>query len=151
MRDKIVFFILGALLTTIAYFAGDLETLTAEDKITELEELRVNILRVNDAIVVGDIGEKIILIATTNESAEIKLYGAEKPNNPGNSADFMNNIGNKPSISLKAISDGAMIKVISHDERPEASCYLGIISPEGKYKSTLLLKDLDGINGVSTD
>lgn len=151
MRDKIVFFILGALLTTIAYFAGDLETLTAEDKITELEELRVNILRVNDAIVVGDIGEKTILIATTNESAEIKLYGAEKPNNSGSSGDFMNNIGNKPSISLKAIGDGAMMRVVSHDERPEASCYLGIIAPEGKYESDLILKDLDGINGVSTD
>ena len=32
MRDKVVFFILGALLATFAYFVGDIDTLTAEER-----------------------------------------------------------------------------------------------------------------------
>lgn len=146
MKDKVVFFILGALLATIAYFAGDLETLTAQDKITELEQLRVNHLTVKDTIIVGDTGEKFIMIMANNEWAQIDLHGAELPETRD---DF--NIGDTPIISLVAGGDSAVIKALSHNKRPEASGLLGVISREGKYESTLIIQDLDGMNGVSAD
>ena len=52
MRDKVMFFLLGAVVATIAYFVGDLETLTAEDEFLEIDFLRVNRLHVKESIVV---------------------------------------------------------------------------------------------------
>ena len=146
MRDKIVFFILGALLATIAYLAGDLEMLTAEDKTLELEQLRVNNLTVTDGIIVGDTGKKTIIIRADNELAQISLHGIEFTEKRDNY-----NVGDKPSVSLVAKSDLAVIKVVSHYTRPEASCLLGVVSSEGKYESNLIMQDLDGMNSVSAD
>lgn len=146
MKDKVVFFILGTLLATIAYLAGDLEMLTAEDKTLELEQLRVNNLRVTDTIIVGDTGKKIIMIKADNELAQISLHGAEFTEKRD---DF--NMGDKPSVSLVAESDLAVIKVVSHYTRPEAAGLLGLFSREGKYESTLIIQDLDGMNSVSAD
>ena len=149
MKDKVVFFILGALLATIAYFAGDLETLTAQDKITELDHLRVNHLQVKDAIMVGDIGKKFILISADNEFAGISLHGAEVSETRDN---FINNIGDAPVISLEARGNAAVIKAGSHSERPEAICVLGLIRMEGKkYESSLIIQDSDGTNSVFSD
>ena len=146
MKDKVMFFLLGAVLATIAYFVGDLETLTAEDGYREIDALRVNRLHVKDGIGVGDIGKKYIMIKTDNEWAQISLYGAEMPEN---SDDL--NLGDTPVISLVAGGDSAVIRAKSHSKRPEAICVLGVMSPEGKYKSSLIIQDLDGTNGVLSD
>ena len=80
MKDKIVFFILGALLATIAYLAGDLETLTAQDKPQELERLKVGVLEVDNLRVkydmyVGGNEKPFVRIVALNESADISLVG----------------------------------------------------------------------------
>lgn len=148
MRDKIVFFILGALLATLAYFAGDLEPLTAEDKFIELEKLRVNSLMVKDSILVGDIGKKFILMRCDNEFAQIDLHGAELSENPDG---LSNNVGDAPAISLVGGGDSALIKVLSHNKRPKAKSILGVLSREGKYESALIIQDLNGTNSVFSD
>ena len=148
MRDKVMFFLLGAVLATIAYFIGDLETLTAENKITELDFLRVNRLVVKDSIAVGDTGGSIIVIMADNERSEISMFGAEVPENRD---DFIHNTGEAPSISLIAGGDSAVIRAQSHEKRPEAECLLGVTRPEGKYKSWLIIHDLDGTKSVLSD
>lgn len=75
MKDRIVFFILGALLATIAYLAGGLETLTAQDKTLELESLKVDRLHVADIMHVGGNGRPFVKINVLNKSAEISLVG----------------------------------------------------------------------------
>ena len=148
MRDKVMFFLLGAVLATIAYFIGDLETLTAEDKITELDFLRVNRLVVKDSIAVGDTGGSVIVIMADNERAEISMFGAEVPENRD---EVIDNTGEAPSISLIARGDSAVIRAKSHEKRPEAICLLGVTRPEGKYKSWLIIHDLDGTKSVLSD
>lgn len=148
MRDKVMFFLLGAVLATIAYFIGDLETLTAEDKITELDFLRVNRLVAKDSIAVGDTGGSVIVIMADNERSEISMFGAEVPENRD---DFIDNTGEAPSISLIAGGDSAVIRAKSHEKRPEAACLLGVTRPEGKYKSWLIIHDLDGTKSVLSD
>ena len=151
MRDKIVFFVLGAVVATIAYFIGDLETLTAEDEFLEIDFLRVNRLHVKESIVVkesiavGGTGKSVIVIMADNERAEISMFGAEVPENRDDVID-------PPSISLIARGDSAVIRAESrhnHNEKhPEAACLLGVTRPEGKYKSWLILDDSDGIKSV---
>ena len=79
MRDKIVFFILGALLATIAYLAGDLETLTAQDKTLELQTLRCKSLFVDDVLTVGERSDgatiKLMTLDGADKTAWIKLDG----------------------------------------------------------------------------
>ena len=148
MRDKVMFFLLGAVLATTAYFLGDLETLTAEDEYREIDVLRVNRLLVEHSIAVGDIGKSVIVIMADNERAEISLFGAEVPKNRD---DFIDSTGETPIISLIARGDSAVIKARSHEKRPEAACLLGVTRPEGKYKSWLIIHDLDGTKSVLSD
>ena len=147
MKDKVLFFILGAVLATIAYFLGDLET-TAEDEYREIDALRVNRLHVKDSIVVGDTGKKLIVIMADDETAQIRLDGAELSKNR---EDFLNNTGEAPSLTLAATDTGAVINAASHNKRPEATGVFGVLRMEGKYESKLVVKDSDGKNGVSTD
>ena len=54
MKDKIVFFILGALLATLAYFVGDIDTLTAEEKVSGIIESKagtIDFLAVKNLVV----------------------------------------------------------------------------------------------------
>ena len=150
MRDKIVFFVLGAILATIAYLVGSLETLTAKDQITELDQLRVNKLVVKESIVVGDVGTKPILITSTNELAKIVLLGGHVPN-----INDFRKIDNSPALLLQAKDNGAMLKIASHSERPEAESALAVINGEGtKFESGLIIKDSSGEKAIlsnSTD
>ena len=83
MKDKIVFFILGALLATLAYFVGDIDTLTAEEKVSGIIEskagtidfLAVKNLVVSEGIVIGDYQKKGSFIILTNHDtgADIKI------------------------------------------------------------------------------
>ena len=149
MRDKIVFFVLGAVLATIAYLIGDLETLTAEDKITELDFLRVNRLVVKDGMVVGDIGKKFILISADKEVARITLYGGEAFKTFDG---FRANVNETPTLSFMTRSNAALIKAESHSKRPEATTLLGVVNLEGKtYKSLLMIEDLEGLKSIYTD
>lgn len=54
MRDRIVFFILGALLATIAYFAGNIENLDADNEIKEILECDTLIVRDRIIVTIGD-------------------------------------------------------------------------------------------------
>lgn len=149
MRDKIVFFILGAALATIAYLVGDLETLTAENKITELDQLHVKRLLVTESMAVGDVGKKFVLITANNKSATISLSGGTASENFD---DFMNKTDNAPILSLMVKDSAALIKTESHSKRPEATCILGVINAEGKkYESSLIIQDLDGTNSAFSD
>ena len=146
MRDKIVFFIFGAVLATIAYLVGDLQTLTAEDKVTELDTLYVNNLIVKDSIGVGGIGKNFIYIGADDEIAQITLHSSHSPHDDA------------PRISLIAGNTDAgntvaVIKAVSHSKRPEATCILGIMNDgkEKKYQSSLVIQDLDGLKGIHTD
>lgn len=145
MRDKVMFFILGAVLATIAYFVGDLET-TAEDEFHEIDVLRVNSLHVKEGIAVGERGKKYIMIATDNKFAEISLYGAEIPE-PHEKLD----LGDTPVVSLIAGETSAVIRARSHKERPDARAVMGTIRRGGKHESMLIIEDLDGKNGISAD
>ena len=146
MRDKVMFFFLGAVVATIAYFIGDLETLTAEDEFHEIDVLSVNRLFVEHSIAVGDKGKSAIVIMADNERAEISMFGEL----PENRDDVIDNTG-EAKISLIARGDSAVIRAQSHDKRPEAACLLGVTRPEGKYKSWLIIHDLDGIKSVLSD
>ena len=145
MRDKIVFFVLGAILATIAYLIGDLETLTAEDEFLELGNLRVDRLHVKDVIIVGDRGEKFIMIMANNEYAQIDLHGG------GYSDDFLK-VGDKPVLSLISHDTGALVRAQSQYKRAEAVSMLGVGNMNGKkYFSLLSIEDLDGKNALTTD
>ena len=52
MRDRIVFFVMGALLATLAYFAGDMSEIEADNEVHE--KLIVKQLYVTDSITVCD-------------------------------------------------------------------------------------------------
>lgn len=146
MRDKVLFFILGAVLATIAYFLGDLET-TAEDEYREIDHLRVKSLHVKEGIGVGDIGEKFISIITDNEFAQINLYGAEVPDRRD---DF--DLGDTPVISLVVGDDAALIRAKSHNERPDAMAVMGVLNVEGKeYASSVIIEDSNGKKSVFSD
>ena len=148
MRDKIVFFVLGAILATIAYTIGDLETLTAEDQITELDQLRVNELVVKESIVVGDVGTKPILITSTNELAKIVLLGGSV----STKNDDFRKIDNSPAVMLEAKGNSAMLRITSHSERPEATSALAVINREGtKFESGLMLQDSSGTKTILSD
>ena len=142
MKDKVVFFILGALLATIAYLAGDLETLTAQDETLELEEIQVGNLFVKDTLYVGDRGTMYVQIGADNQSAHLSLFGTKVEKTPDSG---------KPYIVLRAMDNGAIIQANSHPGHPEASAFLGITNSEGKYISGMLLQDSDGQKYVSTD
>ena len=60
-------------------------------------------------------------------------------------------LGDTPVLSLIIGDDAAFIRAESHSKRPDATCLLGVMRPEGKYESKLIIQDLDGINGVSAD
>ena len=145
MKDKVLFFILGAVLATVTYFIGDLET-TAEDEYHEIDKLRVKSLVVKNGIWVGDIGKKFIAIQTDNEYAHISLYGAEMPENPDDLT-----LGDTPVVSLVATAAAAVVRANSHSKRPEATCILGVTNTDGKYQSQLTLQDFDGMKSVSAD
>ena len=157
MRDKIRFFVIGAILATIAYLIGDLETLTAErgrvqgtmpmDTVTELDELRVNHLRVKDGIIVGDIGGKFIFITADNESAEIILSGGEFPKD----YNGVLRTSNSPTLKLMADNINAVIKASSHHKRPEATFASGVSKGEGKFTSGLVLEDSNGKKSILSD
>ena len=111
MRDRVVFFTLGALLATLAYFAGDLETLTAQDKTLELESLKVDRLHVADIMHVGGNGRPFVRINVWNKSAEISLVGKGE---------------NAPSANMSVREGSASVWVTKGGEdAPEASMMVG--------------------------
>ena len=125
---------------------------TAEDKITELDFLRVNRLVVKDNMGVGDIGKKFIFMTVDNESAKIILSGGEMPKTYDG---FSSNVDDLPAISLIAKNNGALIRAVSHSKRPEATSTLTVSNIDGKkYESGLILEDSNGTKVIfsnSTD
>lgn len=61
MRDKIVFFILGATLATIAYLAGNVGHLVAQERIAQVENItRFDRIEVSEIVVKNENGEIFI-------------------------------------------------------------------------------------------
>lgn len=56
MKDKIVFFVLGAVLATVAYFVGDMDNLSADSEIgsMEFDTVVVENLYVKDKLTVSE-------------------------------------------------------------------------------------------------
>ncbi len=71
MRDKVVFFILGALLATLAYFVGDIN-LSAENDIEVLPQLLVKNLQA-ESIMVGFSDTYRIRMAANHDETTIGL------------------------------------------------------------------------------
>ena len=148
MKDKIVFFILGALLATLAHFVGNIDTLTAEEKVSGIIEskagtidfLAVKNLVVSEGIVIGDYQKKGSFIILTNHDtgADIRIYA-------GNGAE-------DPSIVLRALKDRSLISTFSASETENliGSVQLGTRKNNGKWISMMDMQDSHGKNAVAT-
>ena len=111
MRDKVVFFILGALLATIAYFAGDMNKAGARDHLQEFEDVLVK----GDLIVSGgrlvihndppfskDIGNYIEFQVDEEASAIIMITG--KGQEPGDMTASSVSIKSTMMADLKPVA-----------------------------------------------
>ena len=130
MRAKVVFFVLGALLATFAYFLGDIETLRADGGIGEFDGLKVR---------------KGILIE--NEQGSIGLSVDE------NGAWIVLSAGTKkPQIDLGVTHETSVIDILSQGNYDDSIGALRFATkrPGGPWVSTLSLKDSAGKNGVTT-
>ena len=76
MKDKVVFFILGALLATLAYFAGD-RHLSADNDLNVIPNLLVKEL-VAESIQVGFSDTYSIRMTADDNSAEVSLSNSGK-------------------------------------------------------------------------
>ena len=74
MRDRVVFFTLGALLATLAYFAGDIH-LSAENELEVISKLFVKEL-IAESIVVGYSDTHRIRMEANHEAATIGLLSS---------------------------------------------------------------------------
>ena len=116
MRDKIVFFILGALLATLAYLVGNMNNAKARDNLLEVERLKVGILKVDhlnvkDNMYVGGNGGSFVRISALNGNPSIQLVG--KGVNP-------------PSVNMNVWEEYASVWITKGGEdAPEASMSVG--------------------------
>ena len=76
MTDKVVFFILGALLATLAYFAGDMH-LSAENELEVIPKLLVKKL-IAESIEVGFSDTYRIRMIANHKSASVNLLSDNK-------------------------------------------------------------------------
>ena len=126
MRDRIIFFVLGALLATIAYFAGNVDIGTADD------ELVVRRLTVSDhLILLGDAAIDGHLLV--NERIEVGL----EPNKP---CIMMEVDSNQAQIvvtetAAKNASNQYYVLLIAGRHPKSAFKSAGIQIKEGKHKS----------------
>ncbi|MDE0423515.1 MAG: hypothetical protein OXN25_01465 [Candidatus Poribacteria bacterium] len=76
MKERIVFFILGALVATCAYFAGDRSDLAARDDVLEVETISTRKIYVKDMIVVGgvEVAGRVHITVTTDGVPSIHLF-----------------------------------------------------------------------------
>ena len=85
MRDRIIFFVLGALLATLAYFAGDMQ-LSAHNVEKEGMQFISSLLTegiltkqiVAESIVVGFKGDYRIRMEANHEAATIQLFSPDE-------------------------------------------------------------------------
>ena len=76
MRDRIVFFILGALLATLAYFAGDMNNAKAKDEVVT-EDLNVlGDLHLAGRLMVG--GGEIVLTNGRDVSRRVTISASDR-------------------------------------------------------------------------
>lgn len=105
MRDKIVFFILGALLATLAYFAGDMNNAKAKDEVVIGDLDITGNLTLAGSLKVGggtifltntdDISQRVTITADDKQAAII-LENQVDPNT------LPNTVGSKSSLYLSA-------------------------------------------------
>ena len=105
MKDRIVFFVLGVFLATIAYFAGDMGNLFAQNNIRYFDNLVVDSLVVKksilgegaiatfdriliedslaakESIVVGDIGKGGVKVSSEKDGAIVVIFSNFRENN----------------------------------------------------------------------
>ena len=139
MKDKVVFFILGAFLATIAYFVGDIDTLTAAERTgATLDFLKVKNLLVEGGIVIGDQkkASPVIVLAIGDTGAEMGFYAG----------------GEKPSLLLSALKDRSLISTFSASEKEDSigRIELGTLKINGRWVSMMDMRDSRGENTVAT-
>ena len=74
MKERIVFFILGALVATVAYFAGDISSLSAREDVKFYDRLTVGTLVARTIMISeGDAGSSHIGLHVKNNVPSINL------------------------------------------------------------------------------
>ena len=140
MRDRIVFFILGALLATLAYFAGDMQLSAHNPEMKENGRQLIGKLFVDDLMVEGLFAQKIMtesIVVGYKDGYRIRM----EANPIGASIRFFHPNG-KQNISLAL---GQLPQITG----PEAA-YLYIYSPNGKQNISLVTNDT-GANDTGAD
>lgn len=127
MRDKVLFFILGAVLATIAYFIGSMNRSGSNDEVTTFEKLHIEkSLTVGDSIIVG---------FKSLDDWEHNIATGEK----------------EPNVFIVADADGAMItmgeKFLVSESDPENRIAI-LVGARETSPSSISLEDR--INGSRT-
>ena len=159
MRDKVVFFILGALLATIAYTAGDLETLTAQKEPTEFPPVVSDLIVKNRLAVLGNDGEYILMGPDQNGGMRIILKGKgeDVPKILLRVDEDSGLIGidqgkDANNVTMATSKTMSVISGESHGVHPESRFHISITNyPDGPTRSEIYLEDPLGKNGVDTD
>lgn len=139
-KDKVLFFLLGALVAIVAYLVGDIDTLTAEEKTgATLDFLKVKDLLVEGGIVIGNQNKEdqgFIVIAIGDTGAEMGIYSG----------------GEKPSLVFSALKDRSIISTFSASKKEDSigRIELGTLKINGKWVSMMDLQDSRGENAVAT-
>lgn len=136
MRDRIVFFILGALLATLAYFAGDMQ-LSAHNTETDEREL-ISKLFVEDLMVKQLLVQEIV--ATSIRVGHKGDYRIRMEANGVEGSICLFHPNGEKNISLT-------LGRLPHITGPEAA-YLSIFSPNGKQNIALCTNNEIGSEGL---
>lgn len=140
MRDKVLFFLLGALVATVAYLVGDIDTITAEERTgATLDFLKVKDLLVEEGIVIGNENKEnqgFIVIAIGDTGAEMGIYAGDE----------------KPSLVFSALKDRSIISTFSASKKENSTGHieLGTLKINGKWVSMMDLRDSRGENAIAT-
>ena len=111
MRDKIVFFILGAVLATLAYFAGDMNNAKAEDRTIDGDLIVKGQLTISSGtlLIHNQSAERFpnrpvnaIFMTANDQKAGIGIFNSFQENESGPKA--------KSELRLQALDKGAMIQ-----------------------------------------
>lgn len=131
MKDKIVFFIIGAIVATIAYFLGDINTLNANE--TFLEDVFIG-----GQLFVGNPDQGMVSITHDGKSAHIGIHSVY--------AEGLNT----PSISLSVDLERATMNLKDSAKNPKGVVLLSTFKNiDGKQLSGITLQDDVGEKSIT--
>ena len=138
MKDKIAFFVFGAIVATIAYSVGDI---TAQNGVDHFETIVVDTLKVNNDIIVGDLDKPAIGIKSAKDFAMISMFSEL-------SSDGKFNF---PSIAMEVSKQNGQISIASNLPNPESLIAAVWKINNGRQVTSVTLKDSRGIETIVTD